>query len=83
MILGVSWRLENFSQFLSSLHYLVRIMDSEVDLSFPISSTTQNSIEIGFKILKDKSAYTIWIYIRAARDGKNSRLKFYIYYIEI
>jgi hypothetical protein len=58
-------------------------MDSEVDLFFPSFSTIQNSIETGSKKLKkNKSAYTIWVHTRTARDKKNSRLKFYIYCTE-
>jgi transposase len=58
-------------------------MDSEVDLFFPSFSTIQNSIETGSKKLKkNKSAYTIWVHTRTARDKKNSRLKFYIHCTE-
>jgi hypothetical protein len=58
-------------------------MDSEMDLFLLASSTIQNSVETGFKkSKKNRSVYTIWVYIRTARDEENSRFKFYIYCIE-
>jgi hypothetical protein len=58
-------------------------MDSEIDLSLPAFSIIQDSVEIGFKKLKDRFAYIIWIYIRTAQNGEDSYLKFCIYYIKI
>jgi hypothetical protein len=58
-------------------------MDSEINLSLPASSITQNSIKTGFKKLKNRFIYTIWIHTRITRDREDSRLKFYIYYIKI
>jgi hypothetical protein len=54
-----------------------------MDLSFPALSIIQNSIETEFKKpKKDRSAYTIWVHIRTARDNEDFRLKFYIHCIE-
>jgi hypothetical protein len=47
-----SHRFNKIFKFLPSLHHFVRIMDSEVDLSFSTSSTIQDSVETGFKNFK-------------------------------
>jgi hypothetical protein len=51
-------------------------MDSEIDLSLPPPSTTQDSIESNSQNPKrGQSAHTTWIHTRTARDEENSRLK--------
>jgi hypothetical protein len=58
-------------------------MDSEMDLFLPALSTTQGSVETEFrKLKKGRSIYTIWVHTCTARDGKNSRFKFYIHCTE-
>jgi hypothetical protein len=57
-------------------------MNSEINLFLPAFSIIHDSVETGSKKLKkNKCAHTIWIHTRTARDRKDSRLKFYIYYI--
>jgi hypothetical protein len=54
-----------------------------VDLFLPALSIIQGSIETGSKKpKKGRSAHTIWVHTRTARDEEDSRLKFYIHCTE-